>query len=319
MHVRVQSCIAVTPRVNVYALAATSGRPLPPYAPGAHIRVRVTATNGMQELRSYSLIDPYDPAQPYRIAVQREHEGQGGSVYFHDHVKAGTEIDILPPSNHFPLNPQARHSILIAGGIGITPIFCMAKQLQSQAQSYELHYAGRSIPEMALHAEVTTSLAPCWRIYTDDEHAQSGMSCADILSGYQPGHHVYVCGPAGLIQAVRELAQEHGWPESAIHFELFSNPLAKQAKDGDIAVELRQTGITLLVQAGTSILDAVAAAGIDCDYDCKVGECGACLTKVIDGVPLHRDFYLNEKERQKGDAMCTCVSWASSEKLVLDL
>jgi vanillate O-demethylase ferredoxin subunit len=317
--VRVLSCIALTPRVKAYALTAASGRPLPAYAPGAHIRVPVIASNGMKESRSYSLIDPYDPKQPYRIAVQREPEGQGGSLYFHEHVKTGSEIDILPPSNHFPLDSAARHSVLIAGGIGITPIFCMAKQLHSQGQSYELHYAGRSADEMALYADVAAGLAPHSTIYTDDGGLQGRMVCADILPAYQPDRHVYVCGPAGLIQAVRELATERGWPETAVHFELFRNPFAKQADDADITVELRQTGITLVVQAGTSILDAVMAAGVDCDYDCRVGECGACLTNVIDGVPLHRDLYLNDKERRKGDAMCPCVSWASSRKLVLDL
>jgi vanillate O-demethylase ferredoxin subunit len=172
---------------------------------------------------------------------------------------------------------------------------------------------------MALHADVATGLGPCSKTYTNDEQSQGRMNCTDVLPVYQPEHHVYVCGPVGLIQAVRDLATEREWPESAVHFELFSNPLGKQANDSDITVELSQSGITLVVPAGTSILDAVMAAGIDCDHDCRVGECGACLTSVIDGVPLHRDFYLNDKERQKGDEMCTCVSWASSEKLVLDL
>jgi vanillate O-demethylase ferredoxin subunit len=148
----------------------------------------------------------------------------------------------------------------------------------------------------------------------------AGVDLRSLIGEPQRGLHVYVCGPAGMIDAALALSRERGWPESHLHFELFSNPLAEQAV-GDKAVEvvLARSGITLEVQPGTSILDAILNAGIEADYDCQVGECGTCLTQVLEGAPLHRDYYLNEKERAEGRTMCTCVSWAKSDRLVLDI
>ena len=317
--VRVQACSAVTSRINLYDLVNVEGGPLPSYAPGAHIRLTVTSANGLHETRSYSLVDTYDAEKPYRIAVQREDAGQGGSLYLHEQVRNGSELEMLPPSNHFPLAVDALHHVLIAGGIGLTPVLCMAKHLARRGMSYALHYAARSAEEMAFRDEVIEQCGQNAHLYFDGGNPQNGIDCRGLLSTYQAGSHVYVCGPSGLIQAVRRVAGECGWPESDVHFELFSNPLAKQDGDRAIEVVLMQSGVTLQVPSGTSILEAILAAGIDADYDCKVGECGSCLTSVLEGAPIHRDFYLNAKERSEGASMCTCVSWSKSTRLVLDL
>lgn len=317
--VRVQDCRAVTSRVNLYDLVSVEGRPLPPYAPGAHIRLLVIAKNGRHETRSYSLVDMYDPEKPYRIAVQREEAGQGGSMYLHERIGAGSELEILPPSNHFALAMEAHRHVLIAGGIGITPIFCMAKYLAHAGTNYSLHYTARSAEEMAFRAEVSEQCGQRAQLYFDSGIPQNGIDCQAVLSAYEAGSHVYVCGPAGLIQAVRNVAAEHGWPESVVHFELFNNPLATQDGDQPIELVLQRSGVTLQVSPGTSILDTILAAGIEADYDCKVGECGSCLTTVLEGTPWHRDYYLNAKERAESPSLCTCVSWAKSARLVLDL
>jgi vanillate O-demethylase ferredoxin subunit len=321
MQVRIAAIEEVTPQVKCFELvSADTAVPLPAYSCGAHVGIPVLLPDGSCDSRSYSIVNPPACQGFYRLAVQREKNGRGGSAYMHEKLSVGDEFEIEPPKNHFELVSDAAECILIAGGIGITPILCMASQLVMQDRPFTLHYAARQPELMAFRDEVLGTCQERARLWFDGGDPARGMDLKAILGGWREGLHVYVCGPAGLIDAVLATTRSCGWPEAAVHFELFSNPLAA-VQDGDCAVEvvLQHSGVVLTVPPGTSILDAILDAGIDADFDCKVGECGSCLTTVLEGTPMHRDYYLNARERAENRSICTCVSRATGPRLVLDL
>lgn len=321
MRVRIAAVVEVTPQVKCFDLvSADAAVPLPAYSCGAHVGIPVVLPDGSRDTRSYSIVNPPAHQGFYRLAVQREKQGRGGSAYMHEKLRAGDEFEIEPPRNHFELESDAAECLLIAGGIGITPILCMATQLVMQDRPFTLHYAARQPELMAFRNEVLGTCKERARLWFDGGDPAKGMDLEAILSDWREGLHVYVCGPAGLIDAVLATTRSRGWPEAAVHFELFTNPLAA-AQDGDCPIEvvLQHSGVVLTVPPGTSILDAVLGAGIDADFDCKVGECGSCLTTVLEGTPIHRDYYLNARERAENKSICTCVSRAVGPRLVLDL
>lgn len=319
MLVKIAAIIDETPNVKIFDLVSVGAEALPPHTPGAHVSVQVDLPDGLRDTRAYSIVNPASYRGFYRIAVQRETAGRGGSAYMHDRLHVGSEIHIHDPKNHFELASDASEFIFIAGGIGITPILCMVSQLAIENRPFSLHYSARAPELMAFRKEVMGICADRAKLRFDGGDPAKGMDLRNILREPHSGLHVYACGPAGLIDSVLEVAKSFGWSESAVHFELFSNPLAKQEGDTAIEVVLQHSGVTLKVEPGTSILDAMIAAGADAEFDCKVGECGSCLTTVLEGTPLHRDYYLNAKERLEGASMCTCVSWSETPRLVLDL
>lgn len=319
MLAKVAAIVEETPHVKIFDLVSAGGTELPAHTCGAHVSVTVALPDGSRDARAYSIVNPPAYRGFYRLAVQREKAGRGGSAFMHERVRVGDTLEIEGPKNHFELSKDADEVILIAGGIGITPILCMAAQLALDGRPFRLHYTAREPELMAFRKEVVGTCGTRASLCCDGGDPSKGLQLREILGKYRPGVHVYVCGPAGLIDAVLQVTQSCGWPESAVHFELFSNPLATQKGDNPVEVFLQHSGITLEVEPGTSILDAILAAGVDVDHSCKVGECGACLTTVLDGTPLHRDYYLNSRERLECTSMCTCVSWATTERLVLDL
>lgn len=316
---KVAAIVDETPQVKIFDLVSADGTELPPHTCGAHVSVTVDLSDGSRDTRAYSIVNPPTYRGFYRLGVQREKAGRGGSAYMHERVRVGDTLEIDGPKNHFELVSDADDIILIAGGIGITPILCMAAQLAVENRPFSLHYAAREPELMPFRKEVIGTCGARASLCFDGGDPSKGLQLREILGKYRPGLHVYTCGPAGLIDAVLEITRSGGWPEPAVHFELFSNPLAKQESDKPVEVVLQHSGITLKVDPGTSILDAILAAGVDAEHDCKVGECGSCLTTVLDGTPLHRDYYLNAKERLECTSMCTCVSWAKTQRLVLDL
>lgn len=306
----------LTPTIKAIRLQSADGAALPAYTAGAHIRVPVVLLDDKVDERCYSLVNIGAlAATDYEIAVQLEAKGKGGSAFMHG-LQTGARLRIQAPRNDFPLHMHAEHSVLIAGGIGITPILSMAHALQASGQSFEFHYGTRSPDLMAFRDQAEKSLHAT--LYFDGGDPQRGLQLEQILAQPDSGKHVYVCGPRGLIDAVIASAKRHGWPDDHVHFELFSSPAA-QSGDMEFEVELRATGKTLRVPAGQSILDVVLAAGCDLMYDCKRGECGMCATTVLEGIPDHRDYNLPEDERASGKVMCICVSRAKSPRLVLDL
>lgn len=323
----VEAVEPLTSHVTAFRLRAQDGRALPGFAAGAHVRVQVGEGGG--DWRAYSLVNLAPEAcvaceqapDRYLIAVRREDTGAGGSRWMHTQVRAGDTLRIAPPVNAFALEEHDDASadvMLIAGGIGITPIASMATALAARGRRYALHYTGRSISQLAFVDELRALAGEHLHLYGDDEASEAErFDLARLFATLTPGQPLYVCGPQGLIDAVIALATERGWPRERIRSELFA-AAAPQAGDAAFEVELRQSGMTLTVTPAQTILDAMLDAGLDPLYDCKRGECGVCQVGVIEGEVDHRDYCLSEAEKCSGKVMHICVSRARAARLVID-
>jgi ferredoxin-NADP reductase len=318
----VETVQALTPQIKAFRLRAANGRALPGYTAGAHIRVQVHP-QGAADWRAYSLIDFTGDAAAthspdhYLIAVRREDTGAGGSLWMHDAVQPGSTLRIAPPANAFALG-ACDDAVLIAGGIGVTPIAAMAAALAARAHRFTLHYTGRSTAQLAFVDELRAVAGDNLRLYGDDEAQEANrFDLARLFDTLAPTQPLYVCGPQGLIDATIALATARGWPREAIRSELFA-AAAPQAGDASFEVELRQSGVTLTVAPKQTILDAMLDHGLDPLYDCKRGECGVCEVGVIEGEVDHRDYCLSDSEKRAGKVMHICVSRACGARLVLD-
>lgn len=323
-----------TPTVVALTLADPDGRPLPPYGAGAHIDVKLP--NGLT--RQYSLLSrdargdfsrsTGGPAGgAYRIAVLKEPASRGGSRAMHA-LAVGDRVDISEPRNAFPLAAGAHRSVLLAGGIGITPLLCMAETLHHEGGEFELHYCARSRGEAAfLHTLAAAGYAGCVALHFDDGPPQQRLDVHALLSGLQSSTHLYVCGPAGFIGWSLDAATALGWPAAQLHREYFSpgaaapavTAVAAATAAGAFSVKIASTGRSIAVAADQTLIAALQAEGIDLPRSCEAGVCGTCLTGVLDGVPDHRDFFLTDAEKARGDVMLPCCSRAKTPQLVLAL
>lgn len=313
MRMGVKRIDALTPTIRRLLLVPTDSTPLPVFSAGAHIGLQVPI-GGRTQRRAYSLVNATDHTDHYEIAVQLETAGSGGSRWVHQ-LEAGAELEVTAPQNDFPLNADAQSALLIAGGIGITPILSMARALKHTGTDFQLHYAGRDAAMMAYREEVMVlPTATCW---VDGGDPRNGMPLADTIGAPRAGRHLYVCGPRPLIQAVLAQARSLGWSEAQVHSELFA---AAQELESDTRFELvlKRSNMMLIVPHDKTILDVMIDAGLDPLYDCRRGDCGVCTTRVIEGVPDHRDICLSVQDRESGD-FCPCVSRATSSRLVLDV
>ncbi|MFL1524160.1 PDR/VanB family oxidoreductase [Pseudomonas sp. O230] len=311
LSLRVEHIELLTPRIRRVLLVSSDARPLPGFTAGAHLELHVPGNRAQR--RAYSLVNLPD-GEHYEIAVQLEASSSGGSRWVHS-LKVGDELLAESPRNHFPLHENTEHALLIAGGIGITPMLGMARSLRAAGKPFTLHYAGRDEAQMAYLPEIRACQDNhCWISGGDP---QKRFPAAAILTAPRPGLHLYICGPTALLNSVLACAREQGWAEDHLHYELFSGAL-EMAGDQGFEVLLRESGVSLQVAAGQSVLDAMLQAGLDPMFDCRRGDCGVCVAQVIDGQPDHRDICLSERERASG-SFCTCVSRARSALLVLDL
>ena len=305
----------VTPRIRSVELAAADGGVLPAFAAGAHIDV----TLGNGETRSFSLLNDPTETHRYVVAVLREADSRGGSTFVHDHLREGDSLASSPPINNFPLNEAGERHILIAGGIGITPLMSMSRRLAARDAAFTLHYCARSRTEAAFIDEIEALLGARLASHFDGGDITRGLDVAGLLKQRPPAAHVYVCGPPGLIRAVREAARD--WPKGTVHYELFRGSEADIApRSSDLAFEivLKRAGKTLTVAADKSILQALAEAGIKVKTLCKEGVCGTCRVGLVSGRADHRDEVLTDQEREQN--IQVCVSRAlPGETLVLDL
>ncbi len=315
LSLRVEWAWMETQTVRCLQLVPSDGRELPPFQAGAHLPVKVRDKLGNWVERHYSLISNPADRFRYRIGVRVEPDGRGGSLYLHNSLQIGVELEAKRPRNHFPLLDDADHLILLAGGIGITPLISMLYALNAQGRSFELHYSAKHVSDLAFRREIELLAAERARFYASAESGEPRLDLRRILSQNSPNAHVYACGPRRLILAVRELARQKGWSEDQIHFESFG--IAPQSGDREISVELARSGKTVDVPASSSILDALLDQGVAIPYECKRGECSICKTKLLDGDPDHRDLCLTPEEQQK--AICVCVSRAKGNHLKLDL
>lgn len=308
----------LTPTVRSYELRAPDGDSLPSWTPGAHIAVPVTLSDGRTATRYYSLAG--DPARTdhYLIAVRRDSQGRGGSVAIHHAFGLGTRLRCTLPRNQFSLHDDARPALLIAGGIGVTPLRAMALALHRDRRAVDLHVIAPTPSELPFRAELTAELGPAVHFWYTRVPGQPAPDVERLLQDVHPDAVLYVCGPARLLEAVLAAARARDIDPTHIRFERF-DAAPTRMEDRPVTVTMRRSGRTLQVSADQSILDAAIVAGVDVRYDCKAGVCGTCAVKVLAGEPEHRDTALSDVECDRDGWFCTCVSRARGDHLVLDL
>ena len=305
----------LTPRVRAFELRDPNGGELPAVEAGSHLRVPVVLENGESAVRHYSICSNPARRDVYEIAVLREEEGGSGSRAVHEQFELGLELRCELPQNHFQLHGEARPTVLIAGGIGITPIKAMAQTLKARGTELQLHYSGRSRAEMPFLDRLEREFGDNLSVYSAADGER--LDLAQILAAAPADSVFYLCGPARLLDAVTGVARNLGISCERIRFERFEAAIAADAKP--VQVELRRSGLQLQVPADQSILDAVLEAGVDAPYSCKLGDCKTCAVKVLEGEAEHRDNSLSDYEREQQGLMCPCVSRATGDKLVLEL
>ncbi len=304
-----------TTRVRRIELVAADAGALPAFTAGAHIDVEL----GNGEERSYSLLNDQGETHRYVLGVLREPSGRGGSVWMHDVLREGDIIRASAPSNNFRLSEAGDRHILIAGGIGVTPILSMAARLAELGHDYNLHYCARQHDDAGFADEIAARHAGRASFHFDGGDPSRGLDVISLLKTRPPAAHVYVCGPAGLIRATREAGRE--WPVGTVHFELFKGSeadVATRVANAAFEIVLKRAGKTLTVPADRSILDVLKDSGFRLKSLCREGVCGTCRVGVLSGKIDHRDDCLDDEDRDM--ALQACVSRAmSGETLVLDL
>jgi vanillate monooxygenase ferredoxin subunit len=315
LEMQVRRAFNETRRIRVFELVRADGGALPPFTTGSHINLEL----GNRQERSYSLVNSEADTSKYSIAVLRESEGRGGSVWMHDVLREGDVVRASEPENNFPLSEGGDHHILIAGGIGITPIVSMTARLAELKKDYALHYCARSREDAAFADTLSALHGDRIHFYFDGGDPSRGLQLNELLRERPTAGHVYVCGPYGLIRATRE-AGKH-WPSGTIHFELFKgsrDELLDRSANGPFDVVLNRSGQVLRVPADKSLLDVLRNNGVVIKSLCREGVCGTCKVGLLGGIAEHRDDCLDDD--QKSTAIQVCVSRAApGQTLVLDI
>lgn len=284
----------------------------PPFAPGAHIDLHLG--NGL--VRSYSLLNSPADSGRYVVGILLDRNSRGGSAYAHQNLRIGMQLPISAPRNLFPLDESAGHTVLVAGGIGITPIYCMLNRLRELGKSVELLYCARSRQEAAFVEELAASDANV-HLHFDDEQG-GAIDLRAFLAERPASAHFYCCGPTPMIDAFEQHCESLAHPH--VHVERFAAaPQAPSAPQGSYEVRLARSGQSIEVPSGKSLLDALLESGIEVDCSCREGVCGACETRVLEGEPEHRDGVLTKAEKAANKTMMVCVSGCKGSRLVLDL
>jgi len=311
MPLRVTRNDQIADGIHLLEFRDSGGNPLPLFSAGAHITVRVP--NGM--LRKYSLCN--DPAERdrYLVAVKREVAGRGGSSTLIDRAKPGIELMVAAPVNDFALPQRAQDFLFIAGGIGITPIMAMIRQVQAEGKRFRLYYCTRSPETTAFMDELS---APEFKdkvlIHHDHGDPAKSLDLKPILAERKNREHLYCCGPRPLMEAVRDMT-EH-WSSTAVHFEAFSEADIHKATDRPFKIKLAKSGKVFDVPTDKTIMEVLRENGLDVPSSCETGTCGTCRTKLLAGQADHRDLVLHEHER--GNTIMICVSRAKSDEITID-
>jgi tetrachlorobenzoquinone reductase len=310
LRVRIHAVVWEAPNILSYELRALDGGDLPSFTAGAHIDLSLA--NGLA--RSYSLLNSQSERHRYVISVQKDRASRGGSSWIHENLRPGDVIEIMKPRNNFPLAEDAKKSIFIAGGIGITPILSMIGRLDEIGREWELIYCARKRSGAAFVEKLRTKAGV--RFNFDDEPGGTMLDIAAVVSSAPADGHLYCCGPLPMLEAFEIAAR--AVERSRVHVEYFTAQ-APAATEGGFRIVLARSARELAIPAGKSILETLVDAGFAIPFSCKEGICGACETHVLEGIPDHRDLVLTEAEREANDKMMICCSGAKSEKLVLDL
>jgi vanillate O-demethylase ferredoxin subunit len=316
MLLRVHAVATAAEDIRIYDLVDAEGRDLPPFSAGAHVDVHLSKSL----VRQYSLCNAPAERNRYRIAVLREKAGRGGSQFLHDNIKKNDLVRVEGPRNNFPLAEGARRHVLIAGGIGVTPMIAMIADLMARGEDFHLHYCTRTIDKTAFHAELG-ALAAAGKVshHFDNGDPANGLDFVSLLRNVEIGTHLYYCGPPGFMQAVRS-ASAH-WPSNAVHLEHFTAPVDRpapsSAQDRAFRVKLKSTGAEYEIPVGRTIIDVLREHGVDVQTSCEEGYCGTCMTPFLEGVPDHRSDLLDDEAREQ--YVLICCARARSDVLVLDL
>lgn len=315
--VRVQKKALEARDIFRFELVDPEGKSLSPFTPGSHVDVHLRS--GLT--RQYSLCNDPTERHRYVIGVLRDPQSRGGSIALHDDVKEGDLLQICAPKNHFRLAADAKRSLLLAGGIGITPLLCMAEHLAAQDADFELHYCTRSLDRTAFTDRIQeSSFASRVKFHLDDGPPEQLLDIAGVLADPEPGTHLYVCGPSGFLDLVRRTAADQGWPDERVHFEYFSASVTQKSDaDEGFEVQIASTGAVYAIPKDQTIAKALAEQGVDIPVSCEGGVCGTCLTRVLEGTPDHRDYFLTPEERERNDQILPCCSRSKTARLVLDL
>jgi len=302
--------------ICTFELADPLGNALPQFSAGSHIDVRVG--DGLS--RQYSLCNDPKETHRYLIGVLRTADSRGGSRAMHDDVQEGDRLEIGEPKNHFPLAHSAKRSLLIAGGIGVTPILCMAERLANIGADFEMHYCTRSEERTAFLGRIRKSAyANRVSFHFDDGAPEQRFVGAAVLGRPDPDTHLYVCGPTGFMDFVIGAAAAHGWPGHHVHREYFSAPAQQTDQDREFDVKVASTGKVYRVARDETVIATLARHGIAIPTSCEQGVCGTCLTRVIEGEPDHRDLFQSDEERARNDQFTPCCSRAKTSLIVIDL
>jgi vanillate O-demethylase ferredoxin subunit len=307
---RITSTTWEAPNIVSYELRPPEGGELPPFTAGAHIDL--TLPNGL--VRSYSLLNAQSERHRYVIAVQKDRASRGGSKWVHENFRAGDLVTVNGPRNNFPVDESAAKSIFIAGGIGITPILSMIEQLGAIGCDWELVYCTRQRASTAFLEALRKK--PQVRFNFDEEPGGRMLDIASLVRAAPANAHFYCCGPLPMLDAFEKATQD--LPRDRVHVEYFTAK-APPAVEGGFTIVLAKSGLTLAVAPGKTILDTLRDNGFDTPFSCTEGVCGTCETRVLEGIPDHRDLILTEAERASNKTMLICCSGSKSEKLVLDL
>lgn len=321
MSLRVRSITYEAEGILSYELVDPEGRELPPVEAGSHLDVKVPGT---VMTRRYSLCQAPWQRDHYRIAVLDVPGGRGGSRAMHENVRAGQLIEVTGPHNFFPLAEGATRSMLLAGGIGVTPILAMAEQLEREGRDWVMHYCTRTLARTAFASRIGERFnGGQVRIHHDEGVPGQGLDIQALLKEHQPGTHVYFCGPGGFMKAVQQ-ATEH-WPRETVHFEYFGVDPAATPPAGSEAVAdseggeviLQRSGRRIHVEPQQTILQALREAGVELVSSCEAGLCGTCSVRYVSGDPVHNDFVLSEEGRREN--VLVCCAMVGSQPLTLDL
>ncbi len=298
-------------------LARADGAPLPPVAPGAHLDLHLTGA-GLDLWRQYSLCSDCDQTGYYEIGVLRDPKSRGGSEAVHRLAQTGAVLEVEGPRNHFPLDEGAGHTVLLGGGIGITPMLAMAQRLHGLGRDFVLHYCTRSAGVTAFRDLIANApWAARVAFHFDDAAPGQKLDLARDLPPPAAGTHLYVCGPQGFMDWVIGTAEAAGHAPSQVHREYFSADV--DTSGAGFEVVAARSGLTVTVGPEDTIAKALARAGVKVEVKCEEGVCGTCVTDVLEGTPDHRDKFLTEDERAEGTMICACCSRACSKTLVLDI
>ncbi len=296
--------------VLLFDLRSPEATGLAPFDAGSHIDLRLP--RGIT--RSYSLLN--DPAERHRyvIGVKREPDSRGGSAWLHGDARVGALLDVDGPRNSFALNEAAPHSVFIAGGIGITPLWSMAQRLEHLGRGWTLHYRARSRRRAALVDELAAHAARVQLSFRDAGDAP--LDLGRIVAQAPEGAHFYCCGPVPMLESFETACA--GLDPARVHLEYFAAKDAP-ATEGGFVVHLARSGRTIPIQPGCTVLDALQAAGVAVPSSCQQGVCGVCETRVLSGEPDHRDLVLTAQERAANKTMMICCSGSKTPALTLDI